>query len=144
MAPRYRPAIPLLVKFLAALRAMGLTPADVEFDHDPPLGLREYDEDTRTYTPPANDPEKVVMRIKADHRAKTNGPRGPHTSIDGDIHAIAKTKPHRTEKFQVVKPPLDRPPVINPGEKCRGCGEYGTDCICPPKAERKASFGGRR
>lgn len=142
MTMRYRPSIPLLVKYLAALRYAGLTPADVEFDHDPPLGLREYDEATRAYTPPANDPERIVMRIKADHRAKTNGPRGPHTSIDGDIHAIAKTKGNRAAKFQVAKPPLDD----QPSAYCTGC-ETEVDPRQPhrcPAGQKRADERGRR
>lgn len=138
MAARHRPAIPLLVKYLAVLRHFGLKPGDVEYDHHPALGLREYDEATRTYTPPANDPDRIIMRIKADHRAKTNGPRGPHTSIDGDIHAIAKTKGERAEKFQVNKPPLTLPAAVETAERCRHCGNE--PCICPPPAPRRSAF----
>lgn len=155
MAPkRFRPAIPDKIKLQVVLRQDGRcgcgcderlgTIANTEFDHCPPLALREYDEATRTYTPDANDPDKIVARVKQHHRDKTNHPRGPHTSLGGDLHLIAKARPDRAAKFQVVKTPLDRPAQIDPGLKCRGCGEYGADCLCPPRAERKASFGGRR
>ena len=82
------------------------------------------------------------MRIKADHRAKTNGPRGPHTSIDSDIHAIAKTRGDRASKFQVDKKPLGLPPGPAP-ERTRCCGQEPELCKCP-KAQPRSSFGGRR
>lgn len=165
MAKLYRPAIPDRVKLIAVLRELGLTLGDVNFDHCPPLGLREYDEKTRTYTPSANDPDKIVMRTTQAHRDKTNHPRGPHTTVGSDRHLIDKTRNGRDTKFAVVKPPLparmydwahcdgcgltvvnctcqpaslDRPATIDPGPKCRGCGEYGPDCTCPPREKRSA------
>jgi len=143
VSKRYRPAIPDRVKLIAALRFIGLTTADVEFDHCPALGLREYDEETRTYTPPANEPEKIVMRLKQDHRDKTNHPRGPHTVIGSDRHLIDKTKPEVIEKFQVVKPgplppALKLPDLIAAGDKCRRCGEFADACTCAPVQQRSS------
>lgn len=40
----------------------------------------------------ADTQENKELRCKDCASKKTNGPRGSHTSIDGDIHAIAKTK----------------------------------------------------
>lgn len=40
-------------------------------DHDPPLMLRPFDEETGLYTPDANDPDHLVYRTKEDHRLKT-------------------------------------------------------------------------
>lgn len=137
MAERYRPAIPLAIKLICIIRDL-LDGAEIEFDHCPPLALREYDEATRTYSPPANDPTKIVARLKPDHRAKTHHPRGPHTTIGSDQHLINKAKPDRAEKFAVLKPTLGRPTVVDVGERCRRCGEYGEDCTCPPREERSS------
>jgi hypothetical protein len=140
MAPkRHRPAIPLLVKYLAVLRHFGLKPGDIEFDHDPPLALREYDEASRTYSPPANDPDRIVMLLKADHRAKTHHPRGPHTTIGSDQHAIHKAKPEQAAKFQVNKPPLALPATGPAHVRCGRCGQYQDECSCPP-AQARTSF----
>lgn len=40
-------------------------------DHDPPLMLRLFNEETGLYTPDANDPDHLVYRTKDDHRVKT-------------------------------------------------------------------------
>lgn len=137
MGKRYRPSIPLKVKLIAALRELGLTQADVEFDHCPPLGLREYDEASRTYTPPANDPDKIVMRLKEKHREKTHHPLGPHTSVGSDQHMIAKTRHGRGDKF-LVKKPLSLPVEVDPGRRCVGCGQYPDECRCPPLPQRSS------
>jgi hypothetical protein len=114
---------------------------NTEFDHCPPLALREYDETTRKYVPDANDPEKIVARIKQQHRDKTNHPRGPHTVIGSDRHLIDKTKPDVIEKFKLKKPgPLPPvmklPDLIAAGDKCRRCGAPQEDCTCPPFQQR--------
>ncbi|WP_298800062.1 hypothetical protein [uncultured Devosia sp.] len=76
------------------------------------------------------------------HAKITNG--NGATTAGSSKNRIAKaTEPKRIEKFKVVKPPLDRPAVINPGEKCRRCGEWGDDCLCPPHQQR-SSFGRAR
>lgn len=87
----YRPHMPLSVKLEAAVRQLGLDPASVDFDHDPALGLREFDEETKTYSPDANDPRYITVRSRDDdHRIKTSGTKA--TTAGSDIHRIAKTK----------------------------------------------------
>lgn len=87
----YRPHMPLSVKLQAAILQLGLDPAGVDFDHDPALGLREFDEETKTYTPDANDPKFITVRARTeDHRIKTSG--NGATSAGSDIHRIAKSK----------------------------------------------------
>ena len=87
----YRPHMPLSVKLEAAIRQLGLDPARVDFDHDPALGLREFNEETKTYTPDANDPRFITVRSRdEDHRIKTSG--NGATSAGSDIHRIAKSK----------------------------------------------------
>jgi hypothetical protein len=85
-----RPHMPLAVKLAAALRLAGLDPAEaIEWDHDPPLGLRERTPEGG-YIPDANDDRYIVPRQKKEHREKTNGTGA--TVADGDIHKIAKAK----------------------------------------------------
>jgi hypothetical protein len=87
----HRPHMPLSVKLQAAILQLGLDPARVDFDHNPALGLREFDEATKTYTPDANDPKFItVLERGEDHRIKTSGT--PATSAGSDIHRIAKSK----------------------------------------------------
>ncbi len=90
-----RPHMPLSVKLEAAIRQLGLDPADVEFDHDPALEMRQCDywHDGSgmkiIYRPDANDPRYIVIRSKADHKRKTFGTGKPR---EGDIKTIAHTR----------------------------------------------------
>lgn len=79
----FRPHMPISVKLDAALRALGLEPREVDFDHDPPLQLRIWCPEKRDTIPPANDPNHIVPRARAGHKAKT---------AKTDVPAIAKTK----------------------------------------------------
>lgn len=84
---------PLSVKLAVALRMLGFTKEDqVQYDHDPALGLREWDEEKRDFIPPQNDPDWIVIRTKPSHRTKTTGRKGERavTSYGSDQHAIAK------------------------------------------------------
>jgi hypothetical protein len=81
-------------------------------------------------------------KAKPCHATVTHG--NGATVAGSSRHRIAKaTDPKRIEKFQVQKRPLDRPPAIDPGIKCRRCGEWGEDCQCPVPMER-SSFGRAR
>lgn len=76
-----RPYMPVSVQRDAALIALGLDPADVEWHHEPPLALRPFDEASETYTPDANDPRHIIPMATQAHKART--PK--------DITAAAKT-----------------------------------------------------
>jgi hypothetical protein len=78
-----RQHMPLHVKLEAALRAMGLEPKLVEFQHDPPLALRIWVPERGDYDPPENDPRYIRPMAKEEHREVT---------AKRDIPAIAKTK----------------------------------------------------
>jgi len=69
-----------------------VTIESAEFDHDPPLELRAWDEKKRDTIPAANDPDYLFALAPACHREKTYSPRGPHTSIDSDRHSIDKAR----------------------------------------------------
>ena len=90
-----RPHMPMSVKLDAALLALGLDPAAVDFDHDPALAMRPIDPATGDTIPAANDPRHIVPRGRADHRAKT---LGGHRPLSGDVSKIAKLK--RVEREQ--------------------------------------------
>ena len=84
-----RKAIPLGVKLAAALIALGMDPDDVEWDHDPAIGMRPINPETGDTIPPANDPRAIVPRLGAAHKAKTFG---DHRPLSGDVSQIAKIK----------------------------------------------------
>ena len=84
-----RKNIPLSIKLAVALRMLGFAKGQrVDFDHDPALGLRDWDEEKRDFIPPQLDPEWIVIRTKPLHDKKTNG--NGATSYGSDKHAIAK------------------------------------------------------
>lgn len=129
MTRRYRPPIRLRVKFAVLINQRGLyngeplDPETVEFDHAPALGLREYNELTRKYTPDANDPYYIVAKPRAVHHIKTNGT--PATSAGSDKHAIAKVD--RLAAKAAVRKPQPMPMAM----RCRRCGEDYQDGVCP-------------
>lgn len=63
-----------------------------QFDHDPPVALRERNKSTGDTIPPQNDPDYIFARVPRHHFTKTYCPRGPHTSLDSDRHSIDKAK----------------------------------------------------
>jgi hypothetical protein len=93
-----RSHIGLQVKLEACLLALGFTEsqfADVQWDHDPPLGLRGVNADGTDYIPPQNDPKHIVPRLRTDHKVKTTGRSGESklsVSGNGDVSRIAKAK----------------------------------------------------
>lgn len=64
----------------------------IDFNHDPPLKLREWIEEKGDYDPPQNDPAYLFAMVREHHRERTHHPRGPHTTIDSDLHAINKVR----------------------------------------------------
>jgi hypothetical protein len=85
-----RPHMSLKTKLDAAIRQLGMEPSEVEWDHNPALGLRLYNEKTGKYEPDANDPRFSTVMSKKAHALKTDGP--PATSAGGDKNRIAKVK----------------------------------------------------
>ena len=77
-----RKHMPLKVKLAAALFCLGLDPDDVDWHHEPPLGLRPIDPITGDTDPPANNPKHIIPMARAGHKART----------PADVTAIAKVK----------------------------------------------------
>jgi hypothetical protein len=72
-----------------ALRQLGFAKCErVDFDHDPALGLRPWDDEKQDFIPPQLDPDFIVIRTEPAHDKKTNG--NGATSYGSDKHAIAK------------------------------------------------------
>jgi len=97
---RRRKHIPMAVKRVVVARQDGLCScgcgeplagARGNFDHNPPLELREWDEGANDTIPPANDPNYIDALIEAHHHKKTDHPRGPHTVIGSDRHKITQS-----------------------------------------------------
>ncbi|THK34010.1 hypothetical protein EHS39_32900 [Ensifer sp. MPMI2T] len=86
--------MPDKVKLIAALRRMGLTIEQVQFDHNPALALRPIDPATGDTIPPANDPEYIELLLIAEHKEKTFGKGGEKrvTTAGSDIGNIAKVR----------------------------------------------------
>ena len=111
-----RKDIPLRIKLAVALRMLGFVKGErVDFDHDPALGLRDWDEDAQDFIPPQLDPDFIVIRLKPAHDVKTNGT--PATSYGSDKHAIAKidrvsadVEAFRRRVLAKTDPDIDAPP----------------------------------
>lgn len=116
-----RKAIPKKLRAVISLRQNGLCACGCggrlmpgfHMDHDPPLELRMWDDVAKDTIPPANDPDYLFGMVPKHHIAKTNHPRGTHTTIDSDRHAIDKGRRIRGE----VK---GRPPTNWPKRSMRG------------------------
>jgi hypothetical protein len=67
----YRPNMSTSTKLAACLHLMGLADETIQWDHDPPLCDRPFDEATKTYTPDANDPRYIVPRPVGEHKKLT-------------------------------------------------------------------------
>jgi hypothetical protein len=79
------------VKLRACLwHFMGVRYEDVQFDHDPCLGIRTWDEEAGDYTLPANDWRFITPRLIADHEIKTRGAGG--STAGSDVARAAKVK----------------------------------------------------
>lgn len=95
-----RKAIPKATRARVALRQHGLCICGCgeklmpgfHIDHSPALELREWDPVANDTIPPANDEAHMFGMVPAHHQAKTSHPRGPHTSLGSDQHAIAKVR----------------------------------------------------
>jgi hypothetical protein len=111
-----RKDIPLRVKLAVALRMLGFAKGQrVDFDHNPALGLRDWDEETQDFIPPQLDADTIVIRTKPVHDIKTNG--NGATSYGSDKHAIAKIgrvseaeEAFRRRLLAKADPDIDAPP----------------------------------
>ena len=70
-----RPHMPISVQRDAALIALGLEPGNVDWHHEPALGIRPYDPETGKWTPDANDPKHIVPLAKDAHKGRYSGDR---------------------------------------------------------------------
>jgi hypothetical protein len=96
---RPRKHLPLSVKLQACLLLLGFEADDeIDWDHFPALGLRDFNPRLDDYVPAELDPRFLRPLGKNPHKAKTNGRKGEKrvTSYGSDVHAIAKMK--RLEK----------------------------------------------
>lgn len=93
---------------------------DIQFNHDPPLALRVFDAKTGLYTPDENDPDHLFAEIASHHREGTSHPRGPHTSIDSDQHAIGKARRIRAKNLGTVEKGVVRKSNWPKGRKMQG------------------------
>lgn len=107
-----RKRIPDRIKLLAALRKMGLTIEQVQFDHDPALELRPVNPVTGDTVPPANDPDHITMLLIREHKTKTFGPGGEKriTTAGSDIHKIHKLDRLQAEHEEFQRRVLSREP----------------------------------
>ena len=114
MTSARRKAIPDRVKLKAALARFGLRVEEVQFDHFPALGLREWDPVAKDTIPPANDPEFIQMLFLDEHRAKTSGRRGEKrsTSAGSDQNRIAKVKRNAEKNAEFYSRMADRGAAI--------------------------------
>lgn len=78
----HRKAPPIGVKLAASLLRLGFTldeiqaPGAIEWQHDPPLKERRWDDAAGDFDPPQHDPRFMLPMRKADHKAQTFGPGG--------------------------------------------------------------------
>ena len=84
--PKRKP-IPLKARLEACLLLLKIDPKDVQWDHDPPLGLRGIN--GTDYDPPQHDPRYIQPLSKAVHALKTDG---DHVPLSSDKSRIAKAK----------------------------------------------------
>lgn len=100
-----RQHMPLSVKLEAALRALGMEPKEVEFQHDPPLAMRVWVPERHDYDPPENDPRYIRPMSKAEHREVT---------AKRDIPQIARTKrlarKHEEFRRRMLEPEAETAP----------------------------------
>ncbi len=89
-----RPHMPVTVQRDAALIALGLDPANVDWHHEPALGIRPYDEETGKWAPDANDPRHIVPLAREAHAARYSKDRHAvdKTRRNGEAHAEFRQK----------------------------------------------------
>lgn len=116
LAPKRREP-PLSVKLAVALRALGVKEDDIEFSHEPALGLRAINADGTDYDPPQHDPNYLFIRTRAAHKHITFKDNGTGRS---DITTIAKVRRLTKEQEDFQRKVLARPC----GEKRQRTGNW--------------------
>lgn len=104
-----------------------------DLDHDPALGLRQYDAQTGETSPRHDDPKFLVWRPKDQHKQKTTGRRGESklSKRGGDISEIAKLERLEQETAEFRRRMLARDDPAH---------EVGEGVVAPfgPKKTKKA------
>ena len=99
--PKRRP-IPLHVKLDVALRALGLKESEIDWSHEPALGLRAIRDDGTDWSPAQHDPDFIFIRKSPEHdhiTFKNNGTgRGDLTAHGGEGYAPQSR--HGRESFR--------------------------------------------
>jgi hypothetical protein len=129
MALKKRQHMSLQVKLDAALIALGLDPASVEWHHSPPLQLRPYEDrdGVRYYEPAENDPRHIVPVGRPEHRERT---------AKIDIPAIAKTKRLEEAHREFRERLLQKDPATEPLPR-RSWRKFATSRSAPDKKPRR-------
>lgn len=107
-----RKSIPDRVKLIAALRTMGLTIEQVQFDHNPALCFRPLNPETGDTIPPANDPNYINMITISEHKEKTFGRGGEKriTTAGSDIGENSRMKRLSAKHSEMRRRMLEKSP----------------------------------
>lgn len=92
-ASDHRKAIPVGVKLHAALLLLGFTEDQIpqlQWDHEPALGLRAIDDETGEMTPAPNDPRFIRPMLPDSHAVKTRGAGA--TTAGSDVGKMKKLR----------------------------------------------------
>ncbi len=71
-----RKSISARSKLIVTLRELGLTVTEIQFDHDPALSARKWNERKGDFEPPQDDPRFIKLLMVDRHKVKTFGPGG--------------------------------------------------------------------
>ena len=88
-----------------------------QLDHDPALGLREYNAKTGKWKPDANDPDYLVWRERGAHRTKTivRGEHGARSDVAEMKYRrkVIRNAKKRSDAGKRKKAKVQARPVIN-------------------------------
>jgi hypothetical protein len=93
-----RKAITLGVKLAVALRQLGFAKGErVDFDHDPALALRPWDDEKQDFIPPQLDPDFIVIapRPLTTRRRTATALRATAATSTPSRRSIASAKPRK-------------------------------------------------
>lgn len=80
-----RRAISVGTKLAVALRKLGVKPSEIDWSHEPALGLRAINDAGTDYVPAQHDPDYIFIRSKPEHSKLTNKDNGTGRSDKGAI-----------------------------------------------------------